>query len=60
MYPHTVHAISLCHSLSKVIADRWKQLPANGKQFYRDVARADQEQYEYYLATSKQIPGRPV
>jgi hypothetical protein len=47
-------------SLSKVIANRWKQLPASGKQFYREVARVDQEQYELYLAASKQPLGRPV
>jgi hypothetical protein len=47
-------------SLSKVIASRWKQLPASGKQFYREVARVDQEQYELYLAASKQPLGRPV
>jgi hypothetical protein len=54
------HFERCAHSLSKVIANRWKQLPASGKQFYRDVARAHQEQYELYLATSTQLPCHPV
>jgi hypothetical protein len=49
---------SIPPSLSRVIATRWKQLPDHGKHFYRDVARADFEQYERYVAARGQRQGK--
>jgi hypothetical protein len=37
-----------------VISQRWKHLPEYGKEFYRDVARTDQERYEVYLESLRQ------
>jgi hypothetical protein len=34
--------------LSKVIAQRWRQLPVEGRAFYRDVAKADQAEYDRF------------
>jgi hypothetical protein len=33
-----------------VIALRWKDLSDSGREFYRDVAHADQEKYDEYIA----------
>jgi hypothetical protein len=42
------------YSLSKVIALRWKELSEPGREFYKDVARADQEKYDEYIALGGQ------
>ena len=33
------------HSLSKVIGERWRKLPDEGKEFYRDVAARDAQRH---------------
>jgi hypothetical protein len=53
-------ASSVLARLSKVIAKRWKRLSDRGKEFYRDVARTDQERHEQYLAAVRQSQGRPI
>jgi hypothetical protein len=34
------------HRLSKTIAQRWKDLPTEGRNFYQRIARANQEHYK--------------
>jgi hypothetical protein len=42
---HCIHIICTIR-LSKVIAQRWKDLPEYGRKFYRTVARTDLEHYQ--------------
>jgi hypothetical protein len=48
--------------LTKVIAQRWKRLPSEGRAFYRSVAKADQEEYDRFMppeVRQKQVDNRP-
>jgi hypothetical protein len=49
--------------LSKVIAQRWRQLPAEGRAFYRDVAKADQAEYDRFAPPEqrqRQATDKPI
>jgi hypothetical protein len=39
--------------LSQVIAERWRRLPEHGRNFYRQVARADHEHYNECMLVQK-------
>jgi hypothetical protein len=44
------HGFIAFATLSKEIARRWKTLPKHGRDFYREVAKADQQRHDGYLA----------
>ena len=48
--------MSLYRSLSKVIAERWRLLPAQGSEFYRDIAARDLERYQKQVEAAEQKP----